>query len=378
MRILLAGGGTGGHINPAVAIAGELAKIYPGAEFLFAAVPGNMEDTMIPKQGYPVAHIHVAGFYRSFLPWDIAHNIKAAVWLAGSGHRAEQIIKDFKPDFAIGTGGYVSGPIIRKAEQMGIPVFLHEQNAYPGVTTKMLAPRAETVFLAFEEAQARIPDAKRFEVVGNPVRQNFIGIGKQKARQQLGLDDHVTIVSVGGSLGATAINRMAADLMAWHADKGEINHIHGFGKNGRERFPKMLKERGLDLSKYPRIHAMEFIDKMHLYLAAADLVISRAGAITISELETVGAPSILVPYPYAAENHQYHNGMVLQNAGAALVVEEKDYKREWLIGEVEKFAASPERVRSFSENARKLAVTDTCARIGASIHKTLEQKGITG
>lgn len=375
MRILLAGGGTGGHINPAVAIAGELAKIYPGSEFLFAAVPGNMEDTMIPKQGYPVAHIKIAGFYRSLLPWDIAHNVKAAYWLALSGHRASQIVRDFNPDLAIGTGGYVSGPVIRKAEQMGVPVFLHEQNAFPGVTTKMLAPMAETIFLAFPEAEKRIPGGKHFEVVGNPVRHAFIGIDKASARKALGIDDHFTIVSVGGSLGATAINRMAADLMAWHAPSGEINHFHGYGKNGRERFPKMLRERGLDLSKYPRIRAMEFIDQMHLYLAAADLVISRAGAITISELEAVGAPSILVPYPYAAENHQYHNGMVLQNAGAALVVEEKDYKKEWLIGEVEKFARDPGRVKAFSENARKLAVTDTCARIGASIQKTMAARG---
>ena len=375
MRILLAGGGTGGHINPAVAIAGELAKIYPGSEFLFAAVPGNMEDTMIPKQGYPVAHIKITGFYRSLLPWDIAHNVKAAYWLALSGHRAEQIVKDFNPDMAIGTGGYVSGPVIRKAEQMGVPVFLHEQNAFPGVTTKMLAPMAETIFLAFPEAEKRIPGGKHFEVVGNPVRHAFTGIDKASARKALGIDDHFTIVSVGGSLGATAINKMAADLMAWHAPKGEINHFHGYGKNGRERFPKMLRERGLDLSKYPRIKAMEFIDQMHLYLAAADLVISRAGAITISELEAVGAPSILVPYPYAAENHQYHNGMVLQNAGAALVVEEKDYQKEWLIGEVEKFVRDPGRVKTFSENARKLAVTDTCARIGASIQRTMAARG---
>jgi UDP-N-acetylglucosamine--N-acetylmuramyl-(pentapeptide) pyrophosphoryl-undecaprenol N-acetylglucosamine transferase len=374
MRILLAGGGTGGHINPAIAIAGELKKRYPDAEFLFAAVPGNMEDTMIPKQGYPVAHINIAGFYRSFLPQDIAHNLKAAWWLMRSGRRANQILDEFQPDMAIGTGGYVSGPILRAAEQRGIPVFLHEQNAYPGVTTKMLSAKAETIFLAFPEAQARIPDGKKFEVVGNPVRQVFAGITREEARRQLGLDDHFTIFSVGGSLGATAINKMAADLMAWHAEQGEINHIHGFGKNGRELFPKMLAERGVDLSKYPRIQAMEFIDQMHLYLAAADLVISRAGAITISELEAVGAPSILVPYPYAAENHQYHNGMVLQNAGAALVIEEKNYKKEWLITEVEKFAASPSRVKSFSENARKLAVLDTCERIGSSIEKTMSAR----
>lgn len=375
MRVLLAGGGTGGHINPAIAIANEWKKHDPEAEFLFAATPGNMEDTLVPKAGYPVAHIRLAGFYRSLLPWDIAHNIKAAVWLALSNSRAAKIIKDFKPDLVIGTGGYLSGPILKKAQQMGIPTFIHEQNAFPGVTSKLLAPGAEIVFSAFPEAKDRLPQCKRFEVVGNPVRQAFIGVGKKEARSILGIDDKFTIFSVGGSLGATKINEMAADLMAWHCEKGEINHIHGFGKNGRERFPKMLAERGLDLSKYPRISAQEYIDNIHLYMAAADLIISRAGALTISELQITGSPSILVPYPYAAENHQYHNAMVLQNAGAALVVTEKEYKKDWLIDEVSRFASDPGRVASFSENASRLAVIGTAERICSMIEETLKEQG---
>lgn len=377
MRVLLAGGGTGGHINPAIAIANEWKKRDPEAEFLFAATPGNMEDTLVPKAGYPVAHIKLAGFYRSLLPQDIAHNIKAAAWLATSDMKAAKIVKDFHPDFAVGTGGYLSGPIVRKAQKMGIPTFIHEQNAFPGVTSKLLAPKADIVFSAFPEARERLPECQRFEVVGNPVRQAFIGVSKKEARRILGLDDHFTIFSVGGSLGATKINEMAADLMAWHCEGGGINHIHGFGKNGRELFPKMLQERGVDLSKYPRVSAQEYIDNIHLYMAAADLVISRAGALTISELQITGAPSILIPYPYAAENHQYHNAMVLQNAGAALVVTEKDYKKEWLIEEVERFADNPGRVASFSENASRLAVLDTAERICSMIEATLrERKGL--
>lgn len=374
MRVLLAGGGTGGHINPAIAIANEWKKRYPDAEFLFAATPGNMEDTLVPKAGYKTAHIKLAGFYRSLLPWDIAHNIKAAWWLLLSNSRAAKIVRDFKPDFVVGTGGYLSGPILKKAQKMGIPTFIHEQNAFPGVTSKLLTPGAEIVFSAFPEAKDRLPECKRFEVVGNPVRQAFIGVSKKEARRLLGIDDNFTIFSVGGSLGATKINEMAADLMAWHCEKGEINHIHGFGKNGRERFPRMLEERGIDLSKYPRISAQEYIDNIHLYMAAADLVISRGGALTISELQITGSPSILVPYPYAAENHQYHNAMVLQNAGAALVVTEKEYKKDWLIAEVERFAADPGRVASFSENASKMAVLDTAERICDMIDECLKEK----
>ena len=376
MRVLLAGGGTGGHINPALAIANEWKKHDPKAEFLFAAVPGNMEDTLVPKAGYPVAYIKLAGFHRSLLPQDVIHNIKAAAWLSVADLRAAKIVREFKPDIAVGTGGYLSGPIIRKAEQQGIPAFIHEQNAYPGVTSKLLAPKADIVFAAFPEAEERLPECRRFEVVGNPVRQAFIGVGKKEARKKLGLDDRFTIFSVGGSLGATKINEMAADLMAWHGPLGEINHIHGYGKNGRELFPKMLAERGIDLGKFPRISAEEYIDNIHLYMAAADLVISRAGALTVSELEVTGSPSILVPYPYAAENHQYHNAMVLQNAGAALVVQEKDYRREWLISEVERFAESPDRVASFSAAASHLAVLDTASRICAMIEETLKVRAM--
>lgn len=374
MKILLAGGGTAGHINPAIAIANEIKARRPDTEFLFAAAPGGMEDTLVPKAGYPVAHIHVAGFRRSFSPADIAHNIKALSYLATAGAKARKILNDFQPDAVVGTGGYLSGPVLLAAQKKKIPTFLHEANAFPGVTTKALAKRADVIMLAFSEAMRYLPEGKRYEVVGIPVRQSFVTTTKKEARAKLGLDDHFTILSFGGSQGALKINEIAADIMQWHCKNGEINHIHGYGKNGRDTFPKMLKERHIDPSKSPRIQAKEYIDNMNLYVAAADIVVSRAGASTIMELEVAGKPSILVPYPYAAENHQYHNARVLEEADASILVEEKNYDREQLLGKIKELYEHPERLKELSQNASKLAVLDTAEKIYDIIMTELEKK----
>ncbi|MBC8559967.1 undecaprenyldiphospho-muramoylpentapeptide beta-N-acetylglucosaminyltransferase [Fumia xinanensis] len=374
MKILLAGGGTAGHINPAISIANEIKARRPDTEFLFAAAPGGMEDTLVPKAGYPVAHIHVAGFRRSFSPADIAHNLKAVSYLATAGVKARKILNDFQPDAVIGTGGYLSGPVLLAAQKKKIPTFLHEANAFPGVTIKALSKRATVIMLAFPEAQQYLPAGKRYEVVGIPVRQSFVTTTKREAREKLGLDDNFTILSFGGSQGALKINEIAADIMQWHCKDGKINHIHGYGKHGRDTFPKMLKERHIDLSKYPRIQAKEYIDNMNLYVAAADIVISRAGASTIMELEVAGKPSILVPYPYAAENHQYHNARVLSDADASILVEEKDYDRVKLLQEIRELYEHPERLSELSQNASKLAVLDTTEKIYNIIMTELEKK----
>ncbi len=363
MRILLAGGGTGGHINPAISIANEIKAHHPDAEFLFAATPHGMENTLVPKAGYNVAHIKVAGFKRSFSPSDIIHNFKSLGYLMTASSRAKKIIDDFKPDAVIGTGGYLSGPILLAAQKKKIPTFIHEANAFPGVTTKALAKNADVIMLAFPEAKKYLPEGKHYEVVGIPVRQEFITTSKSEARKELGLDENFTILSFGGSQGALRINEIAADIMKWHSEKGEINHIHGYGKHGKDTFPEMLKERNIDIEKLPRIEIKEYIDNMHLYVAAADIVISRAGASTIMELEVAGKASVLVPYPYAAENHQYHNAKVLSDADASILIEEKNYNREKLIEKLNELYENPERLKEFSQNASSLAVLDTNERI---------------
>ena len=374
MKILLAGGGTAGHINPAISIANEIKARRPDTEFLFAAAPGGMEDTLVPKAGYPVAHIHVAGFRRSFSPADIAHNLKAISYLATAGAKARKILNDFQPDAVIGTGGYLSGPVLLAAQKKKIPTFLHEANAFPGVTIKALSKRATVIMLAFPEAMQHLPEGKRYEAVGIPVRQSFVTTTKREAREKLGLDDNFTILSFGGSQGALKINEIAADIMQWHCKDGKINHIHGYGKHGRGTFPKMLKDRNIDLTKYPRIQAKEYIDNMNLYVAAADIVISRAGASTIMELEVAGKPSILVPYPYAAENHQYYNAKVLSDADASILVEEKDYDREKLLSKIQELYEHPKRLSELSQNASKLAVLDTAEKIYNIIMTELEKK----
>ena len=363
MRVLLSGGGTGGHINPAIAVAQYLREHDPDGAILYAGTPDGMEARLVEKAGFDFAPIRVKGFTRSVLPRDLAHNVNA-VWLAVAARaRARRILREFRPDVVIGTGGYVSGPVLLAASRLGIKTAIHEQNAFPGVTNRVLAKKADRVFLAVEEAKGRLPAGVRTEVVGNPVRDSVIFQSKEAARRQLGLDDRMCILSFGGSLGADTINKIAADLIAWHGKGGLVHHIHGFGKNGREKFPAFLRERGVDLADCPQVRATEYIDNMDVCMAAADLLVCRSGAITISELEATGKPAILVPSPNVTANHQYHNAMVLVNKGAALLLEEKDYTPARIVAMVKELYEHPDRLAEFSKNASKLAILDTAKRI---------------
>ena len=363
MRVLVTGGGTGGHINPAIAIAQYFQAQDPAGEILYAGTPNGMEAELVRKAGFRFAPIEVMGFSRSFHMEDIRHNLKAVKTVLSSKSRARAILNEFRPDLVIGTGGYVSGPVVLAATKMGIKTAIHEQNAFPGVTNRLLAKKVDKVFLAVEAAKEHLAPDADCEVVGNPVRESVLLKSKAEARRELGLDDHFCILSFGGSLGADTINRIGADLIAWHAETGEINHIHGYGRLGREKFPALLRERGVSLEKHPRIRATEYIDNMDTCLAAADLVICRAGAITLSEIEATGKPSILVPSPNVTANHQYHNAMVLKKHGAAEVVEEKDYDREALIRMVKRLSENRDELQKLSESASSLAILDTAKRI---------------
>lgn len=363
MKVLLAGGGTAGHINPALAIASCIKRHEPTAEILFAGTPDGMEARLVKKAGYDFTPIQIKGFWRGFAPEDIKHNIKTVRYMISSPKTAKKILKDFNPDIVIGTGGYVSGPILFMAQKMGFKTLIHEQNAFPGITTKTLAKKVDVVCLAVEEAKKLLKITGKTVITGNPVRESIIYKSKAEARKELGLDDKVCILSFGGSLGALTINRIAADLMEWHQDTNAVNHIHGYGQLGVEAFPKMLKERGVDLQSHPRIDARQYIDNMDACLAAADLVICRSGAITLSELEVAGKASILIPCPTVSENHQYHNAMVLQNHHAAIVIEEKNYNKKEFIAVVKDLCMNPEKISGLSRNASALAVFDTADRI---------------
>ena len=301
-------------------------------------------------------------------------NAKALAYLAASGRRAKAIIEGFKPDIAIGTGGYAAGPVIRKAARMGIPTAIHEQNAYPGVTNRLLSKEVDYVMLTFEEA-LKFMDKSRFEysVTGLPVRGSINSISREEARKKLGFNDDFTILSFGGSLGAGCINETMTEVIKWHVGKKlDINHIHGYGGMGKDTFPQAMKAAGIPL-KSDRLRITEYINDMDVCLAAADLVVCRSGASTLAELEAAGKASILIPSPIVAGNHQYHNAMVLGKAGAAIVIEQKDVTNERIISEIEKLYNAPDRVEIMSQSAADLHLSDTNERILKVIEKLMKK-----
>ncbi len=374
MRVLMTGGGTAGHINPALAIADTIKEKNPDAEILFVGAKGRMETTLVPAAGYPIKTVDVRGFQRRLSLKNIGRNVSAAVHAVTAGGACVRILKEFRPDIAIGTGGYVSGPILRKAAAMGIPVLVHESNAYPGVTVKMLAKVASAVMLCDESAKKYLPEGCRTVVTGNPLRPAFRRMdaaARERAREELGVDDRPLILSFGGSLGAGRINDAMADVLARSHRQGKLQHIHGTGKAGWEAFRALMAERGVPLDK-EGIHVREYIDDMPRCMAAADLVICRCGAMTLSELPAAGKPSILIPSPNVAENHQYHNAMALVRRGAAVCMQEKELSSDALWDAVQKIVFSPSALREMGENAQKTAILDADERIYRVVEQTLQ------
>lgn len=368
MRILLAGGGTAGHINPALAIAGFIRGKDKNAEILFVGNKGGMEETLVPKAGFDMKFIHISGFQRRLTPAAMKENVLTLKRTFDSSRESKKIIEEFKPDICVGTGGYVSGPVLRTAAKMGIPTVIHEQNAYPGITNKMLAKNANKVMLAVKDAEKYFDKKSNCVVTGNPVRREIIEADKYTARKELGLDERPVVLSFGGSLGAKKINEGMAGLIARSGKDGEYQHIHGYGRNGLW-FPDYIKERGVDVRKCPNLDVREYIDNMATCMAAADLVISRAGAITLSEIQALGKPAILIPSPNVAENHQYHNAMALVNNRAAEIIEEKDLTEELVIEKADSLLKDKDKLREYTENSSKMAIIDANERIYSIIKK---------
>lgn len=365
MKILFACGGTAGHINPALSVADSLCSRYPETEVLFAGNPNGMEARLIPKAGYPFAPIEIAGIQRKFSGENIARNVKALYLLARSGPRAAEIIRSFAPDIVMGTGGYVSGPIVRKAHRMKIKTITHEQNAFPGVTTKLLVPDVDRVLLAMEGAEKHLhlKDPQKMRITGNPVREAIFSADRELSRMRLGVNDRICILSFGGSLGARRINESIADVMKWHCKSDKIHHIHATGSYDYKDFLGMLNEKQVLLKSNPHLDVREYIDNMPTCLAAADLVICRAGAITLSELQCAGRASILIPSPNVAENHQYHNAMELVNHNAAAILEEKDLSGKSLVALLKKLTADKKQLSTLGQAAYKMAIKDANERI---------------
>ena len=362
MRVLIAAGGTAGHINPALAIAGAIKAHDPAAEIHFAGRREGMERRLVEKAGYPFHHIEVNGIQRRLTPKNIARNCQALYHLALSGPRARRMLREIQPDLVIGCGGYVSGPVVRCAARMGLRTAIHEQNAFPGVTNKLLAKDVDLVLAAVPAAVEKLGAPEKTSVVGNPVRPEVFAQNRESARAAIGAGRRTVILSFGGSLGARRINEVAADLAAWEKTcPWNILHIHATGSRGVELFAGLLAQRGVEPGE--GLQVREYIEDMPRLLAAADLVISRAGALTLAELEAAGRAAILIPSPNVAENHQYYNALELEKAGAALVIEEKDLTGERLIAAVEGLLEEKGRLAVMGTLAKALAEPDSLEKI---------------
>lgn len=373
MKVLLAGGGTAGHINPALAIADYLTAHEKDVDILYVGAKGKMEERLVANAGYNFKSIEISGFSRKISIDGLKKNLKTAKLLFTSSKESKKILKDFKPDICIGTGGYVSGPIIREAQKHDIPTLIHEQNAYPGVTNKMLSKKAKCVMLAVEDAKKYLEKNCKVQVTGNPIREDIIKCDKSKAKKQLNLDDRPVILSFGGSLGARKINEAIVELMAYTAKHDKYQHIHAYGQYGKW-FPDMLKEKGVDLNEHKNFDIREYINDMPVCLQAADLVICRAGAITLSEIEAAGKVSILIPSPNVAENHQYHNAMALVNKKAAYILEESNLTGQKLVDTVIEIMSDKKKCDEYQKNSLSMAVLDSNERIYKIIKKILKNK----
>ncbi len=371
MKIMIAAGGTGGHVNPALAVAGEIRRKYPESEILFVGTADRIEAKIVPEADFPLKTIEISGFKRSFSPSAIKSNIKTVERLLKSSSAVKKIIKDFSPDVVVGFGGYVSGPVVRMAAKMGIPTAIHEQNAYPGITNKALSEKVDVVMLTSEDAKKHLNIKNACIVTGLPIRNELLEADSEKSRQELGFNDNPLILSMGGSLGARAINEAIVDVISKIYKNNTANFLVATGQYGLW-VPDLLKEKGVDLENAENVEVREYINDMARCLSAADLVICRAGASSLSEFQALGKASILIPSPNVTENHQFHNAMALVNNGAAVIIEEKDLTGDRLLSEIEKLINNKEELLKIGENAKNMAylnATEEIAKIVVGLIK---------
>lgn len=372
MRFLFATGGTAGHINPALAVASYIKEQYPDSEILFIGTADHMEARLVPNAGFNFKTIKINGFKRSLSPKAIAANIKTVFRLFDSEKASKNIIKDFKPDVVIGFGGYVSGPVLQQAVKMKIPCCIHEQNAFPGITNKQLAKKVDKVMLTVEDAVRHLQPKNEVALTGLPVRGEILNKSKTAARIELGIaDDKPLVLSFGGSLGARPLNEAMFDIICENADNDSVYHIHSVGTNGKDFLEKFaengFRQTSEGVYKKGNAEVRQYIDNMDTCMAAADLVVGRAGASSLSEIEAMGKASILIPSPYVAENHQYHNAMALVNRNAARILEEKDLTSEALKELINSILSDKSLLCEIEKNAKAMAVTDSRERIAEII-----------
>lgn len=364
----MSGGGTGGHVNPAIAIANTIKEREPDSEISFVGTSHGIENKLVPVAGYALDHIEIQGIKRSLSP----SNIKTA-WLAlTSVGKAQKLLRRIKPDLVMGTGGYACWPVMRAAAKLGIPTALHESNAVPGVAVAMLEKYARRVYVNFEATISRLKYPEKALRVGNPLRPEFMTLTHGQAREKLGLEGkyRAMILSCGGSMGAEPVNDAALELMRdFSSKRPDVLHVHATGALEYKAARAKFEEMGLD--KYPNLQFIEYIYDMPVQMAAADVVVNRAGAMTLSELAIQSKPCVLIPSPYVTDNHQYKNAKALEEKGAAVLIEEKNLAGGTLTKEIASLLADRERMRRMSVEIAKFAVRDCAGLIYSDLKENV-------
>ena len=373
MRVLFTCGGTAGHVNPAVALAQMFQTRNSGCEVLFVGADGGMETRLVPKEGYPIETVTITNFRRSLSPASIGHNVRTLLNMNKSRKQANAILDRFQPDLVVGTGGYASFPVVKAAAKRGIPTAVHESNAVPGLTTKTLSKVVDVVMVGFEESRSHYDDPGKVVVTGTPVRTDFFRYTRKEARAELGLtDDRPLVLSVWGSLGAEVMNCQMAECIALECrDGAPFHHILGAGRDYRAVLDAL---QGSGLADHPEVDVREYNYDMPLVMAAADLVLCRAGASTIAEIAAIAKPAVLVPSPNVVADHQTKNARVLANAGGAVLLPEGESSGEKLYALMTGLLSDAPRREAMSRALRDMAVPDAAEQIYQTLVRLMEKR----
>ncbi len=361
MKVLFTCGGTAGHINPALGVAGRIQELIPEAEILFVGSEGHMETELVPREGFPIQTVRISGFHRSLKPRMLVENVKTVYRAVASQFQARRIIRAFQPDVAIGTGGYVCFPVLKAASDMGIPTAVHESNAVPGLTTRLLEKSVDRILVGFGESRAHYRHPHKVEVTGTPVRTGFRGADPSRARRELGFDEQEPIVLAAfGSLGASHMNGIMEQFIRYMGPKPGFRLIYATGKRYYDGVKQRLSAAGLTDG---RIDVREYVYDMPKVMSAADVLICRAGASTMSELTHLGKPAVIVPSPNVVNNHQEKNARVLAEAGAARMLLEGEFDAAMLYKSVEELLTDRKMAEEMHKASLDLGVPDATDRI---------------
>ena len=368
MRVVIAAAGTGGHINPGIAIANKIKNEEPDSKIIFIGTKRGLETNLVPRSGYELKTIESFGISRSLT----IKNIKRLIKTIGSINESKKILKEFKPDIVIGTGGYICISVCLAAKKLKIPYIIHESNVLPGVATKILSKNAEKILVGFEEAKNRLPKAKEVIVTGTPTKVNKINFSEEEInikKEKLGFNKNLPLVLVfGGSQGAKSINNSLTEIIQEKKNK-KYQIMWAAGPEQYEIVKNKLKEKNIDINNIEGIKIVPYIYEMEEIMNIADLIVSRSGAMTVTEIEKVGKPAIFIPFPYAAENHQEYNARALEKKKAAIVILDKDLTANVLNDNIINLTKDKEKLKEMGKRANKMSIKNVENKIYSEIKR---------